>query len=69
MSKKEWEYYSLHWIESSQQWQITQDQTNKGNTTHWEYLDDACNLLAEMGWKPILLNDKNVLFRRKKKNA
>lgn len=70
MPKKEWEYYSLHWIECSQQWQITQDQTNNnGNACHWDYLDDACEDLGRMGWKPILLNDSIVLFKRKKQDA
>lgn len=63
---KEWEYYSLHWIECSQQWQITQDVTNPHEKASWNYLDDACEDLGRMGWKPILLSDHIILFRRKK---
>lgn len=66
---KEWQYFSLQYIKASEQWQMTKDTDNKNDVTHWEYLDDACDTLGEMGWKPILLSDHIILFRRKKENA
>ncbi len=67
MKAYDWEYYSFRYYEASEQWQpeITNELNGK---VYCNSLDELCEMLSHVDWKPILLSNDFVLFRRKKVN-
>lgn len=62
VSAAQWEYYSIRYYVSCEQWQPEGEQS----PLFWNDLGAACEALSFARWQPFLLSDRVALFRREK---